>query len=123
MLRQEQAELVKMVFDAVYVDTKAKEIVAYEPKEPYRALFRLCQGLKEKNGLLVTSRYDHVAGIGDPEGARGRHSDSQPKDAGLIARDQSGFGLTKPLRSAGPSHIIPRILHAGKLGKFGSIVR
>lgn len=33
-----------MVFDAVYLDTNAKEIVAYEPKEPYRALLRICEG-------------------------------------------------------------------------------
>ena len=53
-----------MVFEAVYVDTEAKEIVAYRPKDPYKTLFLLCEGLREEAGLLVTERYAQLAGIG-----------------------------------------------------------
>ena len=55
-----------MVFEAVYVDTKAKEIIAYRPQEPYRALFRLCDGLREEAGMLLTDRYKQLAGFGEP---------------------------------------------------------
>ena len=58
---EEKAEMVKMVFDAVYVDTKAKEIVAYRPKESYKVLFSLGEGLREEAGLLVTERYAELA--------------------------------------------------------------
>jgi len=54
----------RIIFEAVYVDTVAKETVAYRPKEPYRALFLLCEGLREDAGLLVTERYAQLAGIG-----------------------------------------------------------
>lgn len=47
-----------MVFEAMYVDSKAKEVVAYRPKEAYLALFRLCEGLREEAGLLVTEGYE-----------------------------------------------------------------
>ncbi len=67
---EERSKLVGMIFDAVYVDTEAKEIVAYRPKNPYRALFALCEGLREEAGLLVTQRYEELAGIGDPDRIR-----------------------------------------------------
>ena len=42
---EERPQVAKMVFEAVYVDTKAREIVADRPKEAFRVLFRLCEGL------------------------------------------------------------------------------
>lgn len=67
-----RSPLVKMVFEAVYVDTEAKEIVAYRPKDQYRALFTLGQGLREKARLLFNERYDELVSIGDPDRSRGR---------------------------------------------------
>jgi hypothetical protein len=34
------------------------------PKESYRALYLLCEGLQDKSGLLFTERYAQLAGIG-----------------------------------------------------------
>ena len=66
-IHEERAQLVQMVSEAVYVDTVAKEIVAYLPKQQYRALFTLYEGLRGESGLLVTHRYEQLAGIGDPD--------------------------------------------------------
>jgi hypothetical protein len=68
--REERSELVSLMFETVYVDTIAREIIAYRPKEDYRGLFMLCDGLHEEAGLLVTDRYYEVIGIGDPGGSR-----------------------------------------------------
>lgn len=59
-----------MVFEAVDVDTVAKEIVAHQPDGLYRGQFALCPGLREEAGLLVTERYAQLAGIGDPKQGR-----------------------------------------------------
>lgn len=67
---EEKSQMLGMMFEAVFVDTKAKQIVAYRVKEQYRSLFRLCEGLKEKAGLFITEKYPQLAGIGDPEGIR-----------------------------------------------------
>ena len=64
---EERSHLVGLVFEAVYVDTEAKKIVAYRPKDAYRTLFRLCEGLREEAGLLTTPDYDRLAGIGGPD--------------------------------------------------------
>ena len=65
--REQRAQMIRMVFEAIYIDTVAKEIVAYPPKEPHRALFLLCEGLREDAGLLVTERYAQLAGFGKLE--------------------------------------------------------
>ena len=56
-----RAQLVKMVFEAVYLDAEAGQIVAYRPKDQYPALLGLCEGLREETGRLVTKRYDELA--------------------------------------------------------------
>ena len=67
---EERAQLVKMVFEAAYVDTEAKQIVAYRPRDQYRALFTLCQRLRAEAGLIVTGGYDELVSIGDPDRIR-----------------------------------------------------
>ena len=67
---EERAQLVKMVFEAAYVDTEAKQIVAYGPRDQYRALFTLCQRLRAEAGLIVTGGYDELVSIGDPDRIR-----------------------------------------------------
>ena len=64
---EEKAKMLVIMPDAVYYDTNRKAIVTIKPKSPFLPVFSLCDGLKEKDGLIFMPE---LVGIGDPEGIR-----------------------------------------------------
>jgi hypothetical protein len=62
---QERAQMLSILLESVYCDIRLKKIIALKPRAPFLPLFALCEGLKEKDGLIVLPE---PIGITDPEG-------------------------------------------------------
>ena len=65
---EERRELLRLTFEAVYVDVASERIVSLKPRPEFVPLLRLCKGLREKEGLFYIEAENF--GIGDPEGIR-----------------------------------------------------
>ena len=65
--REKLRNMLAIMLEAVYCDTRPKKIVALKPRGIFLPLFALCNNLKEKDGLVFLTDF---VGIGDPDGIR-----------------------------------------------------
>jgi len=117
--KEEKAKMLAIMLDTVYCDLNKKKIAALKPKSPFLPVFSLCDGLKEKEGLIFMPE---LVGIGNPEGSLvhqqrawvGSHSSDDQVNGTLAGHDSAiqigtcPVGVSACLLPFLPGHLLVR---------------